>query len=113
MPALLDALAADFSDAPELRLLLANRTPRYGNDDDSADGIMRRVFEALFETIDGRPNTKGGRYHIDMLPTTCHIYFGAVTGALPDGRRAGLPLSPTPLLAGLFSPPVQSSVIAN
>jgi formate C-acetyltransferase len=28
-----------------------------------------------------------------MLPTTCHVYFGSVTGALPDGRRAGAPLS--------------------
>ena len=28
-----------------------------------------------------------------MLPTTCHVYFGAVTGAMPDGRQAGLPLS--------------------
>jgi formate C-acetyltransferase len=28
-----------------------------------------------------------------MLPTTCHIYFGSVTGAMPDGRRAGQPLS--------------------
>ena len=28
-----------------------------------------------------------------MLPTTCHVYFGSVTGATPDGRRAGLPLS--------------------
>jgi len=93
MPELLDALAADFKDTPELRLLLANRTPRYGNDDDAADGIMRRVFDALLETIDGRPNTRGGRYHIDMLPTTCHIYFGQVTGATADGRRAGRPVS--------------------
>jgi len=28
-----------------------------------------------------------------MLPTTCHVYFGSVTGATPDGRRAGTPLS--------------------
>jgi formate C-acetyltransferase len=32
-------------------------------------------------------------YHVDMLPTTCHIYFGAVTGASADGRHAGRPLS--------------------
>jgi len=32
-------------------------------------------------------------YRIDMLPTTCHVYFGSVTGATPDGRRAGQPLS--------------------
>ncbi|MBN2322140.1 MAG: glycyl radical protein [Spirochaetes bacterium] len=93
MDALLDALASDFKESGRLRLLLSNRTPRYGNDDDYADDIMRDVFDALFDTIDGRKNTKGGEYHIDMLPTTCHIYFGSVTGATPDGRKAGTPLS--------------------
>jgi formate C-acetyltransferase len=43
--------------------------------------------------VNGRPNTKGGVYRINLLPTTCHIYFGSVTGATPDGRRAWLPLS--------------------
>jgi pyruvate-formate lyase len=54
---------------------------------------MQDVFDALFNAIDGRKNTKGGEYHIDMLPTTCHIYFGSVTGATPDGRNARMPLS--------------------
>ncbi len=54
---------------------------------------MVRCFEAFFEAVDGRPNGRGGEYHIDMLPTTCHVYFGSVIGAMPDGRRAGLPLS--------------------
>ena len=88
-----DALANDFEDHEPLRQQLVNRTPRYGNDDDCADEIMVRCFEAFFEAVDGRPNGRGGRYHIDMLPTTCHVYFGSVIGAMPDGRRAGLPLS--------------------
>jgi formate C-acetyltransferase len=54
---------------------------------------MRQAFNACFQEIDGRPNTKGGHYRVEMLPTTCHIYFGLVTGAMPDGRLAGLPLS--------------------
>ena len=49
--------------------------------------------ESYFKAVEGRPNTKGGEYHINLLPTTCHIYFGAVTGATPDGRLAGKPLS--------------------
>jgi len=36
---------------------------------------------------------EGGEYHVDMLPTTCHIYFGAVLGATPDGRKSGTPVS--------------------
>jgi formate C-acetyltransferase len=73
--------------------MLLNRTPRYGNDDDTADDVMRAVFEAYFQAVDGRPNTKGGHYHVNLLPTTCHVYFGSVCGATPDGRRAGTPLS--------------------
>ena len=93
MATLLDALAADFNGYEPLRLALANRSPRYGNDDSAADAILRRCFEAFYDAVEGRPNTKGGVYHIDMLPTTCHIYFGEVTGATSDGRRAGTPVS--------------------
>jgi formate C-acetyltransferase len=88
-----EALADDFDGHEPLRQRLVGRTPRYGNDDDRADEIMVRCFEAFFEAVDGRPNGRGGKYHIDMLPTTCHVYFGSVIGAMPDGRRAGLPLS--------------------
>ena len=93
MGELLKTLAINFEDREQIRLKLANRTHRYGNDDDYADRIMVRVFDALHAEIDGRPNTKGGEYHVDMLPTTCHIYFGSVLGATPDGRRAGVPTS--------------------
>ena len=93
MEVLLQALSADFLGHERLRQLFANKTPRYGNDDERADGIMRRVFDALVEEIDGRPNGREGRYHVDMLPTTCHIYFGSVLGASADGRQRGRPVS--------------------
>ncbi len=93
MNELLEAVDTDFENDDRLRLLLLNRTPKYGNDDDYADSVMQELFEAYFDTIDGRPNTKGGRYRINLLPTTCHIYFGSVVGATPDGRKAWQPLS--------------------
>ncbi len=93
MGELLDSLTADFQDQERVRLMLLNRTPRYGNDDDRADEIMVRIFDAYFEAVDGRPNTKGGAYRINLLPTTVHVYFGSVIGATADGRRAGKPLS--------------------
>jgi len=93
MSELVEALDSDFEDCETLRQRLLNKTPRYGNDDDRADDIMVRCFEAYHEAVEGRPNLRGGEYHIDMLPTTCHVYFGAVMGAMPDGRNAGLPLS--------------------
>ncbi len=93
MEALMGALERDFEGQERLRQLLLNRTPRYGNDDDYADRVMVEVFEAYFEAVDGRPTPRGGTYRINMLPTTCHVYFGSVIGATPDGRRAGRPLS--------------------
>ncbi|MDI7277268.1 MAG: glycyl radical protein, partial [Anaerolineae bacterium] len=93
MGALLEGLRDDFQGHEAMRLQLLNRTPRYGNDDDQADVNMVRAFEAYYDAVEGRPNTKGGSYHINLLPTTVHIYFGSVTGATPDGRRAGSPLS--------------------
>lgn len=93
MAALLAALKDNFAGQERTRQLLLNRTPRYGNDDDYADRVMTTVFDLYFNAIDGRPNTKGGAYHINLLPTTVHVYFGSVIGATPDGRRAGEPLS--------------------
>jgi formate C-acetyltransferase len=90
---LVKAFDADFEGAEVLRQRLVNRTHKYGNDDEYADALAVRAFETLVEEVDGRPNTKGGRYRVEMLPTTSHIYFGSVTGAMPDGRKAGLPLS--------------------
>jgi formate C-acetyltransferase len=92
MGRLVELLRNDFADGEVLRHYLAG-SPRYGNDDDRADDLMRQVFDSLHAEIDGRPNGRGGEYHIDMLPTTCHIYFGSVTGATADGRRAGAPFS--------------------
>ena len=93
MNELLAVLDVNFEGHERVRQMLLNKTPRYGNDDDYADRVMVDLFNAYFNAIDGRPNTKGGAYHINLLPTTVHVYFGSVIGATPDGRRAGLPLS--------------------
>lgn len=93
MHEVLEALKADFRGYEKLRNMLWSETPKYGNDDDRADEWMMKVFELYFRAIDGRPNKKGGQYRINLLPTTCHVYFGSVTGATPDGRFAGKPLS--------------------
>ena len=90
---LLTILRDDFVGHEQVRQMLLNKTPRYGNDDDYADDVMLALFEAYFDAIDGRKNTKGGTYHINLLPTTVHVYFGSVMGATPDGRRAWKPLS--------------------
>jgi formate C-acetyltransferase len=89
----LRALADDFSGHEALWADVIDHTPKYGNDDNAADDILRRVFESYYSVVNGRPNTRGGVHRINLLPTTCHVYFGSVIGAMPDGRRAGRPLS--------------------
>jgi formate C-acetyltransferase len=93
MEALLQALQDGFDGHERLRQMLLNKTPKYGNDDQYADEVMVDVFETYFKAIDGRPNTRGGTYCINLLPTTVHVYFGSVIGATPDGRKAEMPLS--------------------
>ncbi len=90
---LLDSLKNNFNNKENVWNDVWNKSPKYGNDDDFADNILRNIFELYFDAIDGRPNTKGGNYRIDLLPTTCHVYFGSVIGATPDGRKAFKPLS--------------------
>jgi len=93
MQQLTAALHDNFKKQEALRLRLFNKTPFFGNDEDSADAIMQRVYDSLFNAIDGKPNTKDSFYHLNMLSTTCHIYFGKKLGASANGRLAATPIS--------------------
>lgn len=86
-------LDSNFEGNEKFRFDLVYNTPKYGNDDDRADDHLKEIFEIYFNAIDGRPNARGGVHRINLLPTTCHVYFGKVTGATPDGRLAGIPVS--------------------
>jgi len=93
MGTFLKVLADNFEGHDELRAALLYDTPKYGNDDDRADKHARWVFDAFYEAVNGRKSPRGATYRINMLPTTSHIYFGKVVGAMPDGRLAKEPLS--------------------
>ena len=88
MDRLLHAVAQNFEGDEILRQTIINNTPFYGNDNEEADTIALRVYNDLFDAIDGKPNTKGESFHLNMLSTTCHVYFGKVMGATPNGRLA-------------------------
>lgn len=94
MDRVLKAVANDFKNEEILRQTIMNRTPFFGNDDDYADSVAVKVYNDLVAAIDGKPNIKpGGQYHLNMLSTTCHVYFGKVMGATPNGRLAGKSIS--------------------
>jgi formate C-acetyltransferase len=93
LPDLVQICNENWEGAEALRLKIWNKTPFYGNDDDYADDIMRRVYGSLFNAIDSRRSTLGPTYHINMLSTTCHNYFGKMTAATANGRFKGTPIS--------------------
>lgn len=87
------ALANDFKGFEELQYQLVYHTPKYGNDDDYADEQEVQVFDMYYDVLSGHKSPRGADYRVNMLPTTCHVYFGKVTGATPDGRNAWKVLS--------------------
>jgi len=93
MDKMLAVLNANFAGFEKERQIFLNKTPKYGNDDDRADSLIMGMFEIIYDLVNGRPTPNGGQYRVEMLPTTCHVYFGSVIGATPDGRKAGVALS--------------------
>ena len=90
---LVDAIKNNWEGQEAMRLTLWNKTPFFGNDDDYADNIMKVVYNSLFKMIDGRHSILGPTYHLNMLSTTCHNYFGQKLAATPNGRFSGMPES--------------------
>jgi trans-4-hydroxy-L-proline dehydratase len=90
---LLEALRSDYDGYDDLRYMLVYETPKWGNNNDEADRHAVKVFNSFHDIVNGRPSYRGGVFRINMLPTTSHVYFGSVIGAMPDGRLAGEPLS--------------------
>ena len=93
MEELVEAMDHNFEGYDAIYRMVHDKTPKYGNDDDYADDLMQDVFYLYHDLITGRPTMRGGKYGVDMLPTTCHVYFGDVIGATANGRKAHIPVS--------------------
>ena len=93
MEEMLEACRNNWDGQEIKRQYIRNHTPFFGNDDAYADDIAVRVYEDLVKAIEGRPNTRGGETHLNMLSTTCHNYFGSVCGASVNGRFAKFAIS--------------------
>jgi formate C-acetyltransferase len=88
------ALAANWEGHEELRLIAQHRVPKWGNNDSRADELAVRITTFLGQRINLEPNARGGVFQAALygiLPTVQQ--FGKLTGALPNGRRAGEPLA--------------------
>ncbi len=93
MTKLLKAIRDNFEGHEDLRYKLVFETPKYGNNNEVADIHAVNVFDIFYKAINGKPTARGGKFRINMLPTTSHVYFGSVIKAMPDGRKAYAPLS--------------------
>ena len=68
--------------------------PKYGNDDDRADEIAVYVLKSFLDKIKKRHTYRDSEPTTSILTITSNVVYGKYTGAMPDGRPAGTPLSP-------------------
>jgi len=89
-----DILAANWQGHEDLRLIARNRVPKWGNNDDRVDALAVRITDFLGQRINCEPNARGGVFQAALYAILDSAkQWGRPTGALPDGRLAGEPLT--------------------
>ncbi|MBN1582647.1 MAG: hypothetical protein JXA89_18195 [Anaerolineae bacterium] len=94
MDDLLDAIRCNFEGREPMRQYLLNRVPKWGNADPEADRLARRIADHYCDTVHTFSNVRGGPFQAALFTLEFQLTFGQLTGALPDGRKAGVPLAP-------------------
>jgi len=94
MGELMDAVEANFRGHEKVRAWLANRPPKYGNDDDSADAMAAEVARRFCESVmKHRSIRNDGPFRPGFFSYGMHVHDGSLLGATPNGRLAGEPVS--------------------
>jgi formate C-acetyltransferase len=99
-------LNKNFDHEQVTRLQFRNKYPKFGNDKEEVDRIMKDLCELFCATVCKFTNPRQGPFQCGFYTVDSHMEFGAMTGALPDGRLAGK------VLANSFSP-VQGMDLAS
>ena len=86
-------LQQDWTGQEALRQYCKNRLPKFGTGVEEVDSIARRIVLTLADAINGRPNTRGGKYRLGLFSIDWRWDFGEHTAASADGRRCGEPIS--------------------
>jgi len=93
MDELLGLLDNNFEGSEDLRLMLLNRGPKYGLDDDNVDDIARRIADFCAEESHKYTSIRGCKFISGFYPVSANTPLGMAVGALPSGRKAGTPLA--------------------
>ncbi len=87
------ALQANFENHEALRLFLLNKAPKFGNDDDGVDLLAKEIAESFCREV-LKHRGPHEEFYLPLLASyTGHVGAGEETGATPDGRRSGEPIS--------------------
>ena len=85
---LMEALACNFEGKEDIRQILLNKAPKYGNDDDYVDGIAADILRHYRETIEPYRDSRGGIFINDVESQSMNVSQGKCILATPDGRFA-------------------------
>jgi formate C-acetyltransferase len=93
MPALLDMLDANFENQEVFRQRLLHQAPKYGADDPAADAIAAEVCAFFCDQVAAKHSIRNGPFRPSFFSYGMHVLEGLYIGALPNGRKAGEPVS--------------------
>lgn len=93
MEELIGALECNFEGKEDIRLMLQNTTPMYGNDIEEVDAMAGEMTDFAHEVISSLHSWRGPAFISGLYPVSSHVPHGLVVGALPYGRLAGKALA--------------------
>lgn len=93
MEELIDAIEHNFEGYEDMRQMLENTTPMYGNDIEEVDLLAGEMTDFIAQEVSSHHSWRGPSYVSGLYPVSANVPHGFVVGALPYGRKAGLPLA--------------------
>lgn len=91
---LLDALDKDFVGYEALQQRMMNKVPKFGSGDPESTAMAQGLIDWVYDLYQSFPHYRGGRYTTGFWSMSNHVAFGALSGALPSGRRQYKPFTP-------------------
>lgn len=93
LPELVKAVDNNFKDYELLESYLRNKAPKYGTGHPAAVEMSQKLIDLGYEIFNNKKNYRGGNHRVAYWTMTNHAGYGAVTGAMPNGRKANVPFS--------------------